>query len=86
MSEDLGHPPVCSGASGGPPLDVTPSGSFVAPMNNDAAAKYIGVGPDWLYKNRVKAGVPHHRFGKKIVFRAADLDRWLAAQIIQPKK
>lgn len=47
--------------------------------NNAHAATYMGVSPSWLAKLRVHGGGPvFHKLGRRVLYRQADLDAWLA--------
>jgi len=42
--------------------------------------KYLSVGRTSVFK-LIKEGFPHVRIGKKILFRKADIDKWLETKV-----
>jgi excisionase family DNA binding protein len=47
-------------------------------MTVTEAACYLGVTEDALYQSIKDKSVPHHRWGRKIIFLPRELDEWLA--------
>jgi excisionase family DNA binding protein len=47
-------------------------------MTMTEAAYYLGVTEDALYQSIKDKSVPHHRWGRKIIFLLRELDEWLA--------
>ena len=54
-------------------------------LNREEAAAYLGVKPstlaDWRLSGKYRNELPCGRIGRRVFYRKADLDRWLAAQI-----
>jgi excisionase family DNA binding protein len=48
------------------------------------AAEYLRVSRQWLYKNRVRRGIPAFRVGVLLIFDRAMLDQWLEAHREEP--
>ena len=55
-------------------------------MNRIEAADYLGVSPATLAAWQVngKKKVPHLKLGKRVRYRAADLDRFIESEIVNP--
>ena len=45
--------------------------------------EYLSIGSKTTMYKLLKDGFPHGRIGKKLVFRKADVDAWVEAQIVQ---
>jgi len=59
-------------------------GDQLAPMNTRSAASYLGLSSSTIEKMRVWGTGPRYlKLGKNVRYRAADLDAWLAARVIQ---
>ena len=50
-------------------------------LNTIEAAKYLGVSVSYLKKLRAAGGGPKfYKVGKRVIYEAGELDRWLAGQ------
>ena len=46
-------------------------------LNINKAASYLGLSRAWLYVLVDRRAIPHYRIGRRVLFRTADLDRFV---------
>jgi len=61
-------------------MEGTMNDSLIRRLNTPQAARYLGLAPSTLEKDRVTGllGIPHFKLGWRVVYDIEDLDAWLA--------
>lgn len=49
-------------------------------MTMAAAAEYLGIGITTFKENYLRWGIPHYPLGRRVMFRAGDLEDWLKSR------
>jgi excisionase family DNA binding protein len=50
------------------------------------AMEYLGIKSRTTMFKLLKDGFPHAKIGRKLIFRQSDIDAWIEARIVKPKK
>jgi excisionase family DNA binding protein len=48
--------------------------------------EYLGIKSRTTMFKLVKNGFPHAKIGKKLIFKQSDVDAWIEARAVKPKK